>query len=677
MAKAKNPKESTKKKEPAKKKVPVKRKAPAKKGEQQPDFFSLLSDFDIHLFGEGKHYKLYEKLGAHVVTHQGKKGTYFAVWAPNGEEVSVIGNFNGWVKGSTPLQARWDGSGIWENFVPDVGHGEAYKFAIKTRTGEWIEKGDPFARYWEEPPATASIIWDPKHTWKDKKWLNSRKKNAGMDKPYAVYEVHLGSWKRKVEDEGRSLTYRELAEELVSYVKEMGYTYVEFLPVMEHPFYGSWGYQITGYFAPTSRFGSPQDLKFMIDAFHQAGIGVILDWVPSHFPGDAHGIHKFDGTYLYEHEDPRKGFHPDWKSYIFNYGRNEVRSFLISNAVFWLDEYHADGLRVDAVASMLYLDYSRKDGEWIPNEFGGNENIEAITFLKEMNEVVYGEFPDIVTIAEESTSWPMVSRPTYIGGLGFGQKWMMGWMHDTLEYFKLDPIHRKYHQNQITFSIMYAFTENFMLPLSHDEVVHGKGSLIGRMPGDDWQKFANLRLLFGIMYNHPGTKLMFMGMEIGQYAEWKHEGSLDWHLLDNQLNKGMQEWVKHLNKFYKNTPALYEYGFDNRGFSWIDYSDTENSVINFMRKGKNEKDNLIIVCNFTPAVRQHYKIGVPFKGHYKEVLSSDEEKFGGSGVLNKGNLTTNPVRLHGYDYSISITLPPLGIAVFKLDKEESTFKELE
>jgi 1,4-alpha-glucan branching enzyme len=664
-------------KEPAKKKAVQTDKGTAVKKEPQQDFFSLLTDYDIHLFKEGKHYKLYEKLGAHTVTHKRKKGTYFAVWAPNAKEVSVIGNFNNWEKAATPLFPRWDGSGIWEAFIPGVGHGEVYKYAIKTSGDHWLEKGDPFARFWENPPETASIIWNADHKWKDKKWLNKRKKQAGEPQPYAVYEVHFGSWRRKVEEDERSLTYREMAEELVNYVREMGYTHVEFLPLMEHPFYGSWGYQVTGYFAPTSRYGSPEDLKYMIDAFHEAEIGVILDWVPSHYPGDAHGLHQFDGTYLYEHADPRKGFHPDWKSYIFNYGRSEIRSFLISNAIFWLDEYHADGLRVDAVASMLYLDYSREEGEWIPNEFGGNENIEAITFLKEMNEAAYGLFPDIITIAEESTSWPMVSRPTYLGGLGFGQKWMMGWMHDTLEYFKKDPVHRRHHHNQITFGIMYAFTENFMLPLSHDEVVHGKGSLLGKMPGDEWQKFANLRLLFGFMYTHPGTNLMFMGGEIGQYGEWRHDKSLDWHQLDAELPKGLQEWVKELNSFYRSTPALYEYNFDQRGFQWIDYSDRDNSVIGFIRKGKKGKDDIIVICNFTPEVRHNYRIGIPYKGYWKEILNSDDPRFKGSGVLNGGLLNTTPVRYHGYDYSISLTLPPLGISMLTLHQEVSSFEEIE
>lgn len=650
--------------------APAKKTAKAKK----EDFFSLFTDYDVHLFREGKHYKLYEKLGAHVTTYKKQKGTYFAVWAPSAKNVSVIGNFNSWNKGETPLFPRWDSSGIWEAFIPGVGHGEAYKYAVETQEGDVVEKGDPFGIYWEQPPKTASIIWDLDYKWNDAAWLKKRKQEAGKEKPYAVYEVHMGSWRKRME-ENRSLSYRELAEELVEYVREMGYTHVEFMPVMEHPFYGSWGYQITGYFAPTSRFGSPQDFMYMIDAFHAAGIGVILDWVPSHFPGDVHGLYKFDGTHLYEHADARKGFHPDWKSYIFNYGRNEVRSFLISNALFWLDQYHADGLRVDAVASMLYLDYSREEGEWIPNQYGGNENIEAIDFLKEMNINVYDQFPDAITIAEESTSWPMVSKPTYIGGLGFGQKWMMGWMHDTLEYFKKDPIYRQYHQNEITFAIMYAFTENFMLPLSHDEVVHGKGSLLGRMPGDEWQRFANLRLLYGYMYAHPGTKLLFMGGEFAQSAEWNHNNSLDWHLLQYDFHRGIQSFIKDLNSFYRDTTALYEYAFEHKGFQWIDYSDAGNSVILFMRKGKKENDILVAACNFTPQVRGNYRIGVPLKGYWQEVINSDDTKYHGSGVTNGGRIRSTPVAFHGHDYSVNLTLPPLGISVIAFKEVVDSFEE--
>lgn len=632
---------------------------------------SLITDYDIHLFKSGKHYKLYEKLGAHPATFSGREGVFFAVWAPNATSISVIGYFNNWQPGHHHLYPRWDGSGIWEAFFTDVKHGDAYKYAIHSNTGEYQEKADPFAFFAEVPPKTASIVWKSKYDWKDRDWLDQRHKAAGKPQAYSVYEVHFGSWKRKAHNE--SMSYPEMAHDLVDYVKDMGFTHVEFLPLMEHPFYGSWGYQLTGYFAPTSRYGNPEDFKYLVDCFHKAGIGVILDWVPSHFPGDVHGLYKFDGTHLYEHADPRKGFHPDWKSYIFNYGRNEVRSFLISNALFWLDHFHIDGLRVDAVASMLYLDYSRKAGEWIPNTYGGNENLEAISFLKEFNEVVYKEFPDTITIAEESTSWSGVSRPTYLGGLGFGQKWMMGWMHDTLHYFKLDPIYRKYHQNEISFSIMYAFTENFMLPLSHDEVVHGKGSLFGRMPGDEWQKFANLRLLFSYMFTHPGSKLVFMGGEFGQSAEWNHERSLDWHLLDYQFHKGVQLLLKDLNKLYKTEHALYQYAFEHKGFQWIDYGDRENSVIAYQRQSEKKEDLLIIVCNFTPAVRQHYRIGVPYRGQWKEFFNSDDHKYGGSGVVNHGLLMTSPVKYHQRDYSVSVTLPPLAMVVLKLEREVSEF----
>lgn len=634
--------------------------------------FSLFTDFDIHLFKSGKHFKLYEKLGAHPAVHNGKQGTYFAVWASNAKGISVIGYFNHWQRGEHVLLPRWDGSGIWEGFFSDVQHGDAYKYAVQSASGEWADKADPFACYTETPPKTASIVWDARYEWNDADWLARRKANERKPRPYSVYEVHYGSWRRK---EGNTpLTYPEMAAELVAYVSDMGFTHVEFLPVMEHPFYGSWGYQVTGYFAPSSRYGSPEDFMYLIDALHRAGIGVILDWVPSHFPGDVHGLYKFDGTFLYEHEDPRKGFHPDWKSYIFNYGRSEVRSFLISNALYWLDRFHADGLRVDAVASMLYLDYSRKAGEWIPNQYGGNENIEAITFLKEFNEVVYANFPDTITIAEESTSWPGVSRPTYLGGLGFGQKWMMGWMHDTLRYFSLDPIHRKYHQNEITFSIMYAFTENFMLPLSHDEVVHGKGSLLGKMPGDEWQKFANLRLLFGYMFTHPGSKLLFMGGEIGQSAEWNHDRSIDWHLLQYDFHRGVQKLVRDLNGLYKSENALYEYSFEQRGFQWVDYADRENSVIVYQRQGTGKEDFIIVICNFTPTVRHLYRVGVPYRGQWKEIFNSDDQAYGGSGLLNQGSLNTSPVKFHGRDYSVSLNLPPLAISLLKLEKEGSEFE---
>ncbi len=644
------------------------------KNEEPVANFSLLTDFDIHLFKTGKHFRLYEKLGAHPASYNGKNGTFFAVWAPNAKEVSIIGNFNHWQKGHHRLNPRWDESGIWEGFFPGLHKGEAYKYSITSHSDEILEKADPFAFYAEVPPKTASIVWEPSHTWVDQEWQQLKRNEASKAKPYSVYEVHFGSWRRKVEEDNRSLTYAEMKTELVGYVKDLGFTHVEFLPLMEHPFYGSWGYQLTGYFAPTSRYGSPEQFMELVDAFHAEGIGVILDWVPSHFPGDAHGLFRFDGTHLYEHADPRKGFHPDWSSYIFNYGRNEVRSFLISNAMFWVDRYHIDGLRVDAVASMLYLDYSRKHGEWIPNQYGGRENLESIVFLKEFNEVMYGNFPEVITIAEESTAWPGVSRPTYLGGLGFGQKWMMGWMHDTLEYFKKDPVHRKYHQNDITFSIMYAFSENFMLPLSHDEVVHGKGSLLGRMPGDEWNRFANLRTMFAYMFTHPGSKLLFMGGEFGQSSEWNHDKSLDWHLLEYNFHQGIYKIIKDLNHLYKTEPALYEFGFEERGFEWLDYSDRDNSVMMYIRKGWRKEDMLVVVCNFTPAVRHDYRIGVPTKGTWKEIFNSDNIKYGGSGVLNQGLMVTKPVKYHGKDYSFAITLPPLGISVLKLNEEEAGFE---
>ncbi|MEX0882848.1 MAG: 1,4-alpha-glucan branching protein GlgB, partial [Cyclobacteriaceae bacterium] len=511
-------------------------------------------------------------------------------------------------------------------------------------------------------------VWEDDFKWKDRKWLEKRKKTAGKTQPYAVYEMHLGSWKRVPEEENRSLSYKELAEELPSYLQELGYTHVEFMPVMEHPFFGSWGYQVTGYFAPSSRFGPPEDFMHLVDVLHREGIGVILDWVPSHFPSDLHGLHYFDGTFLYEHLDPRKGYHPDWKSYIYNYGRNDVKSFLISNALYWLDKFHADGLRVDAVASMLYLSYSREEGQWEPNEFGGQENLEAISFLREFNEVVYREFPDVVTIAEESTAWPMVSKPASEGGLGFGMKWMMGWMHDSLAYFQMDPVHRQHHQNTITFSIFYAFTENFMLPLSHDEVVYGKKPMILKMPGDDWQKFANLRALYAYMYAHPGNKLMFMGAEFGQTSEWNHDSSLDWHLYDQHFHKGMVNTVKTLNKLYQSEPGFYEYIFDAEGFEWIDAQDTANSVISFLRKGKNPEDQILVVCNFTPVVRENYSIGVPEAGMWKEIFNSDRGEFGGSDQKNPEMLATVPEPMHSREQSISVTLAPLAVQFFKIQR---------
>ena len=630
---------------------------------------TLFSDYDVHLFKEGKHFHLYKKLGSHPMEHQGKKGTYFALWAPNAQEVTVIGDFNHWNRSNHYMNARPDGSGIWEVFLPDVHQGTIYKYFIRSHNGYEVEKGDPYALYWETPPQTASVVWNMDFQWKDKEWMVKRMKSAGETKPYAVYEMHIGSWKRVPEEENRFLTYLELAEDLPAYIKDLGFTHVEFMPVMEHPFFGSWGYQVTGYFAPSSRFGTPEDFMYLIDALHREGIGVILDWVPSHFPSDMHGLHYFDGTFLYEHADPRKGYHPDWKSYIFNYGRNEVRSFLISNALFWLDRYHVDGLRVDAVASMLYLNYSREEGEWEPNEFGGQENLEAVSFLKEFNETVYREYSDVVTIAEESTAWPMVSRPTSMGGLGFGMKWMMGWMHDTLEYFKLDPIHRQHHQNAITFSIYYAFTENFMLPLSHDEVVYGKQPMILKMPGDNWQKFANLRALYGYMYAHPGNKLLFMGAEFGQTSEWNHDASLDWHLKYQHFHKGIMNSLKALNALIRSEPALYELGFEEQGFEWIDIQDTANSAITYVRKGISEDEIILIVCNFTPVSRENYRVGVPAPGKWKEIFNSDDKAFSGSGIVNSHVIDSTPDPQHGRSHSVTLTLSPLGVSYLKYSKK--------
>jgi len=629
---------------------------------------SLFTDHDIYLFKEGSHFNLYEKLGAHMLNPVGTEGVYFAVWAPNAEAVSVVGDFNGWEKGSHPLKAREDRSGIWEGFVPRLPKGTRYKFHIRSRYhGYEVDKGDPFAFFWECPPGTASRVWDLAYEWKDRAWMETRKGANGLDAPMSIYEVHLGSWRRVPEEDNRFLSYREVAPLLAEYVKEMGFTHVEFLPVMEHPFYGSWGYQTVGYFAPTARYGTPQDFMYLVDTLHQNGIGVILDWVPSHFPDDGHGLSYFDGTYLFEHADPKKGFHPEWKSYVFNHGRNEVRAFLISSALFWLDQYHIDGLRVDAVASMLYLDYARKEGEWIPNIYGGRENLEAISFIKRLNEAVYGAYPDVQTIAEESTAWPMVSRPTFVGGLGFGMKWNMGWMHDTLEYFSKDPIHRKYHHHHLTFSIWYAFYENFVLPLSHDEVVYGKGSLIGKMPGDDWQKAANLRLLLGYMYGHPGKKLLFMGGEFGQWQEWFHEESLHWHLLQYPFHQGLQKWVKDLNRLYREESSLHTLDFEREGFEWIDFHDADTGVVSFLRKGRPEAIAVLVVCNLTPVPRHGYRIGVPVGGRWRELLNSDAELYGGSGQGNFGGVGAEPIPTHGRPFSLSLTLPPLGILFLKPD----------
>lgn len=626
---------------------------------------SLFSEFDINLFKAGKHYRLYEKFGSHPITLNEVKGTYFAVWAPGAKQVSVIGDFNFWKDSEHLLDVRWDGSGIWEGFIPNVEKGNLYKYKIHSNHNKIItEKADPFARRCEHPPNTASVVWEDDYKWQDKSWLQKRKKNNSLQAPYSVYEVHLSSWKKKTE-ENRSLSYWELATELVSYVKEMGFTHVEFMPIMEYPYDPSWGYQITGYFAPTSRFGYPDEFKFLVDKLHENDIGVILDWVPSHFPEDSHGLGYFDGTHLYEHPDPKRGYHPDWKSLIFNYSRNEVRAFLISNALYWLEQFHIDGLRVDAVASILYLDYSREEGEWEPNEYGENKNLEAISFLEELNKEVYASFPDVQTIAEESTAYSGVSKPVFLGGLGFGMKWMMGWMHDTLQYFSKEPIYRKHHQNNITFSLNYTFTENFMLPLSHDEVVYGKHSILGRMPGDEWQRFANLRLLYGYMFTHPGTKLLFQGCEFGQSEEWNFQNSLDWHLLDYAPHKGIQEVIKALNEFYRSEPALYENQFVPDGFEWIDYNDAENSVISFIRKGNEPKDNLIIVCNLTPIPRENYRVGLPKKGVLKEVFNSDKKKFYGSGKYINKSIKTTEHKWHSRNYSTIIDIPPLAMVAFK------------
>ena len=626
---------------------------------------SLLSEEDLYLFNEGSHYRLYEKLGAHLMTVDGVEGAYFAVWAPNAKQVSVMGDFNRWNKSSHLLCPKCQ-SGIWEGFIPGVARGTTYKYYIVSHhLGYCVEKADPFALYTETPPKTASIAWDLDYDWGDSAWTDKRNAHNALDAPISIYEVHLGSWQRVPEEGNRYLSYRELAPRLTEYLKRMDFTHVEFLPVMEHPFYGSWGYQVTGYFAPTSRYGTPQDFMYLVDYLHQHDIGVILDWVPSHFPNDEHGLGYFDGTHLYEHGDPRQGIHPDWNSFIFNYGRHEVKSFLHSSALFWLDRYHADGLRVDAVASMLYRDYGRKEGEWIPNQYGGRENLEAIAFLRRFNEAVYQESSGVQTVAEESTAWPMVSRPTYLGGLGFGFKWDMGWMHDTLEYMTKDPVYRKHHHSDLTFRLIYAFFENFILPLSHDEVVHGKSSLIGKMPGDDWQKFANLRLLLGYMYAQPGKKLLFMGGEFGQWREWVHDESLEWHLLQYAPHSGVQQWVSDLNRVYRSQSPLYEMDFDPAGFEWIDCNDIEHSVVSLIRKGRSADDIIAVVCNFTPVTRLNYRVGVPQAGFWKEILNSDAKEYGGSGQGNLGGVEAVSIPLHGRPYSLTIILPPLSIVFLK------------
>ncbi|MEI8011270.1 MAG: 1,4-alpha-glucan branching protein GlgB [Candidatus Omnitrophota bacterium] len=623
----------------------------------------VFTDFDAHLLKEGNHFRLYDKLGAHLTERDGVKGVRFAVWAPNAAQVSVIGDFNGWARKASPLVTRRDETGIWEGFIPFIGHGQVYKYAITTRQGWELEKADPVGFHSEVPPKSASIVWDLGHGWHDGKWMSSRRNRNALNRPFSVYEVHPGSWMRAPGD--RALTYLELADKLTAYVKDMGYTHVELMPVMAHPFQGSWGYQTVGYFAPSSFFGSPQELMHLIDRLHQEDIGVILDWVPSHFPNDGHGLWQFDGTALYEHEDMRKGFHPDWKSSIFNYGRVEVKSYLISSAMFWLDKYHADGLRVDGVASMLYLDYSRQEGEWIPNCFGGRENLEAINFIETLNQTVYGAHPDVQMIAEESTAWTKVSKPVADGGLGFGMKWNMGWMHDTLVYFSKDPVYRKHHHDQLTFGLLYAFTENFMLSLSHDEVVHGKGSLLRKMPGDDSQKFANLRLLFGYMFGQPGKKLHFMGGEIGQWDEWDYQKSLDWHLLQWDPHRGVQQWMRDLNGMYRRETALHVDDFTHHGFEWIDCGDWQGSLLFFLRKTHDRYQDVVVVCNFTPVTREAYRVGVPWGGMWRELLNSDAKEYGGTGVGNAGRVCAEAVPAHGREFSLSLRLPPLGVIFLK------------
>ena len=624
----------------------------------------VLTDYDLYLFGEGRHTRIYEKLGAHPMRVGDTAGVHFAVWAPNAERVSAVGDFNGWDGRAHPMRSLGT-SGVWEIFVPAAQAGERYKFELHTKNGELLLKVDPFGFAFEVPPLSASVICSPDYEWGDAEWIGARQAaGSWLERPLAIYEVHLGSWARVPHENDRYLTYAELAERLIPYVKEMGYTHIELLPVMEHPFSGSWGYQVTGFFAPTSRFGSPRDFKAFVDACHRAGIGVLLDWVPGHFPKDAHGLARFDGTALFEHEDPRQGEHYDWGTLIFNYGRNEVRCFLLANALYWLHEFHADGLRVDAVASMLYLDYSREHGEWVPNKFGGRENLEAIDFIRELNTLTHGELPGTITVAEESTAWPSVSRPAYVGGLGFTYKWNMGWMNDILEYMRQDPIHRRWHHNHLTFSLLYAFTENFILPFSHDEVVHGKGSLYGKIPGDAWQRAATLRALYGFMYAHPGKKLMFMGDEFGQPREWNHDRSLDWHLLDDPSHASLRRYVQDLNRHYQAEPALHERDFDADGFRWIECNDNENSVVSFIRRGRGGAF-VVAVLNFTPVPREGYRIGVPAAGSYVELVNSDSELYGGGNVGNAGVVFTEPIASHGHADSLRLVVPPLGFLLLK------------
>jgi len=625
-----------------------------------------LTDYDLYLFGEGTHHRAYEKLGAHLGEMGGRRGVHFAVWAPNAEQVTVIGDHNGWNPQSHPMHLR-PKAGLWETFIPDTGTGTLYKYHVVSRhNGYWVDKADPYGFSAEIRPRTASRVWElASYSWGDNEWMANRAKNNSLDSPISIYEAHLGSWKRVPEEANRWLTYREMAAQLADYVHDAGFTHVEFLPITEHPFDGSWGYQTIGYFAPTSRFGTPSDFMFLVDYLHQHGIGVILDWVPAHFPKDEAGLGYFDGTHLYEHADPRQGEQPDWNTFVFNYGRREVQSFLTGNSLFWFDKYHIDGLRVDAVASMLYLDYAKREGQWIPNRYGGKENLDALDFLRRVNEQVYAAYPDVMMLAEESTAWPMVSRPVYLGGIGFGFKWNMGWMRDTLDYMSKDPVFRSYHHSNITFSLLYAFTENFVLPFSHDEVVYGKRSMIGKMPGDEWRKFANLRLLYGFMFGHPGKKLLFMGGEFGQLSEWNHDTSLDWHLLQYPFHSGLLRWVRDLNTFYRGQPSLFEMDFDSTGFEWVDGSDSERSVVCFLRKGKNSINMTLFVGNFTPVPRHNYRVGVPLGCHWREMLNSDAPLYGGSGQGNIGGVAATPLPIHGRPYSLNLTLPPLGIVVFQ------------
>jgi len=622
------------------------------------------SEYDAYLFREGAHTRLHDKLGAHFVPSAVDR-VRFSVWAPNAREVSVIGDFNGWRGDAHRLEPRADASGIWEGVVDGVRHGDCYKYRVASRYhGYAADKGDPYASCCEAAPRTASRVWRLDYAWTDHDWMAGRRRANALDAPVSIYEVHLGSWRRDPARPGELLGYRELAHALADYVRDMGFTHVELLPVAEHPFYGSWGYQVTGYFAPTARYGTPQDFMYLVDHLHANGIGVILDWVPSHFPGDEHGLAYFDGTHLYEHADARQGFHPEWKSYIFNYGRHEVRAFLLSSALFWLERYHVDGLRVDGVASMLYLDYARGPGEWVPNTYGGKENLDAVTFLRQLNEAVYRDFPDVQTVAEESTAWPAVSRPVYVGGLGFGMKWNMGWMHDTLDYFARDPVFRQYHHDRITFSAWYAFTENFVLPLSHDEVVHGKGALIGKMPGDAWQQFAGLRALFGYMWGHPGKKLLFMGGEFGQRREWQHDESLEWHVLGLPEHAGVRNWVRDLNRTYRTLPALYDQDFDAAGFEWVDCHDGHNSVVTFLRRPRTGGPLVLVACNFTPVPGYGYRGGVPRGGWSREALNSDARDYGGNGMGNFGGVQAAAEPAHERPWSLTLTLPPLAVLMF-------------